>query len=206
MDIMNPERNAGGIWAYKATDIVPKESKQAYDAIVVVKPIVDFDDYEKGRYSATLATDGKGIIITEPTAPNFIIQDLKKLYTEEERKDHCVYSRVHFGHNTAANAVRGNIARRSKKVLYKFPNDMKCKMGVFNPGPIGSKLQKLPRISEGVPLKFGQTNQLPTFNYACIWTIVLEEPEERQVDLPDGEEDDGITSALKRVYLEEKKK
>ena len=200
MDTSNPEQNSGGIWAYLATDVVPKDSKQAYNVIVVVKPIADFDDYEKGRYSATLVADGSGIIITEPTAPGFIVQDLKKLYTREERDKDPVFSRIHFGHNTAAIAVKGNIARRLKKVRYNFPENKKCKMGVFNPGAMGTKLRPTLRISEGVPLKFRADNHQPTYNYACIWTVIVDEAEERQVDDP-GDEDNGIGDAFKRMTI-----
>jgi hypothetical protein len=179
-----PEDNEGGVWAQYVSDVVSE--KRMYNVIAIQKPCYDVRDYELGMISAELLDDGSGVIITEPSAPHFMINKIEKIYGKDDKKDEMFFKMSRL-HATAANAIRKEPSRYKKQTIHTFPGNYCGKMGVFNNNS-GQKLKTFIRLANGTILPFDETkirsgngSIKQTLNFRCIWLVVLDE-EERVVE------------------------
>jgi hypothetical protein len=101
-----PESNEGGIWAQLLNDVV--FDKKMYNVIAIQKPCYDPEDYDLGKFSAELLDDGSGIVIlTEPSAPHFMLNDVAKIYGKEDKRNKDgVFSKMFNAHSVSANKIR----------------------------------------------------------------------------------------------------
>jgi hypothetical protein len=201
LNLDQPEDNVG-VWAQIAINLVHDD--KLYNAVVIQKNFSDAADYQHARISASLLPDGSGVVVTEPKAANFMINDVEKMYSKKDQETDPLFSKLYLAHAASANQIRNKPDRRSKETKYLFPDGIRGRMGIFNKAS-GLKLKTFVRGSEGTTLSVEDAktrtklSQL-TVNFRCIWFVAIDEEERLIKQENDGDED--LLDACKRMSLD----
>jgi hypothetical protein len=94
LDFVHPENNQGML-VLKGSEILV--GQEVVDAITIIRPLEDVEDFRQGRIKARLLADRTGIRISLPAAPAFLIEakDINALYELDGRNACAATKRAH---------------------------------------------------------------------------------------------------------------
>jgi hypothetical protein len=137
MDFERPWRYpCNGMIAVKGIQWEDPKTRQVLDKLSLYKPIFDIKDFQAGRYSARLAQDGRGILVTEPTVPQFFWSEDSATSSVQAIVDHggassiCKVTEKSF--NITTTLLQENKEYRTCEILYLFPQGITCNNEFFN--------------------------------------------------------------------------
>jgi predicted RNA-binding protein with TRAM domain len=130
LNIDEPWKNPFGILTIKGTKVV--EENTVMDKLTIMKPIFDINDFEKNVFQGTLLEDGSGIIITEPTIPGYMwdnVNEIQKLI-DADSTGVCEPSLLTF--KTIRTDLKKHRELQTTQNTYLFPDGVTCNNEFFN--------------------------------------------------------------------------
>jgi hypothetical protein len=114
LSLANPERNVGGIHAFRVNDI--EKASEFVDAIHIYQPILD----------PVLKTSGENIRVTMPTVSLFLRKEVVAIHKLEGGGAVCIHTMKE--HSIVATAIHSKDSPRQtiKDVILNFPNGITC--------------------------------------------------------------------------------
>ena len=105
--------------------------------MVLLKQVADIVDIrnDPASFSMTLLPDGGGVLVQEPSVPNYMIDSFDDLYdmNKNDTKNPDLEYACHTNHAVCMTAIQQNQQRQKSRYILKFPENVVCKMGYMNP-------------------------------------------------------------------------
>jgi hypothetical protein len=191
-----PERNKGGLLCFRCPNAQINGGNQLVDVIFILKPIYDIRDHSgPNRVKARILPDGSGIVVTEPIVPNFLIHNLKEIWSKEEDEDRCPQCIIQ--HSATANSIKLKSKRQTKTTTMKFPSDVKCLPGFFNKKTDGT-IDTHVRVIETAMPGATDVDDPNLVLYYLFWKVQVD-MECKVITLLEEEEEDEMALALKSM-------
>lgn len=169
--------------------------EQVLDFIVVVLPICDIRDTKgPNRVRAKIMQEGQGIEITMPSASHFIsnISSTQNIYLPEGNTN-AIASSMQRHHLVAANNIKRDVRRQTKKTNLFFPNGIKC--------VCVNHLESVLSCTEGHRVVNPAGGSIQLYNIAVYWKMIVASDEERLLQTDDADNDDEILKAFQRTNI-----
>jgi len=153
------------------------------------------------KVKASLLIDGTGIVITEPSVPQYLYKDLKSMYALDAEAEAC--EATIRAHKVASTGIKRDEKRQVKQVTVKFPDGMSCNNEFFNNSGT-SKLKTNIRFMEVVICQEEDEDGLVNdVNQTCtyvFWKVAIDGTDRRLREESDSDEDE-LVGALKRMKI-----
>jgi hypothetical protein len=122
--------NTGGIMAVKGVNYEDSTTRQVVDKLSIYKPIFDIEDMKSKRYAARISQDGGGIIVTEPSVPQFLWEDADGIQNLVDGSNVCTVTRLSYRVHGTRFAENDEI--RTTEVEYRLEDGITINNEFFN--------------------------------------------------------------------------
>jgi hypothetical protein len=182
LDFVHPENNQGML-VLKGSEILV--GQEVVDAITIIRPLEDVEDFRQGRIKARLLADRTGIRISLPAAPAFLIEakDINALYELDGRNACAATKRAH---DIVATDIQADDERRVRHIVAYFPEGITCSNRLFNDGMHGNDLKTYLQVYKNTVLSKGKRIASP--KPLVHWKLVLETGRTRRTAPASGKE------------------
>jgi hypothetical protein len=193
-DLEHPENNEGML-VLKGVEIMI--SQEVLDAITIIRPLEDVDDFRKGRVQAQLLPDRSGIKFTLPSVPSYLLdaKDIKSLYALDGNGACTATKRAH---DVAATDIQLSDDRRLRHIIAYFPEGTTCSNRHFNDGVDGLNL-KTRLVMFQNKLTFKGKPPIPSLKPHVQWKVVVDTGRTRRTAPISGDFDADLENALGRM-------
>lgn len=192
----NPEINEGML-VLKASEILI--GQEVVEAVTIIRPLEDVEDFRQGRIQAQLLPDRSGIKFTLPSVASYLLdaKEIKALY-EVEGILACMATKR--AHDIAATDVQSDDERRLRHIIAYFPEGITCSNRHFNDGTDGLNLKTQLVMFQNTLLSKGG-KAIPSLKPQVRWKVVVETGRTRCTALASGRDnyDADLETALGRM-------
>lgn len=179
LNLEQGESNANGVFAFKTASFVWEEEQ--VEAVVLIKQVSDIADARApNKYTMSLLEDGTGVLVEEPSVPNFFIKQFDGLY-EGYTKEHSMFA-MHTTHAVCMTALLAAPERQTRKYIMKFPNGIKWKKGYMNTVN-GNSLRGDVKLTK-TSVKNGAYSMIEFSHFTIRFTAIVK-PKERKFIRPE---------------------
>jgi hypothetical protein len=193
LNVERPECNQGGVFPILSKGI--KVDKAIVDKLTIYCPFLDLRDYKAKKFKAQLLRDMSGVVVTLPTIPTFLINNVTQLHALEGGEG-CVATER--SHKVVGVGIKGNDSAQYKQITYRFPKGMTCNNKRFNDNRVSGDLTlsnklRVLKVAVGADSAGSAMTQLNSFVF---WELVIDGDEEDDI----AKATDEITKAMERMY------
>jgi hypothetical protein len=170
--------HTGGIMAIKGVNYEDPVTRQVKDKLSIYKPIFDIEDMKAKRYAARISQDGGGIIVTEPSVPQFLWEDADGIQNLVDGKDLCTVTRLSYRVHATRFAENNDI--RTTEVEYRLEDGITVNNEFFNQdsnnGPPATPFLLEPKmvIQKRVLMTDKNGNDLIDFMPFVVWKMAID--------------------------------
>lgn len=161
------------------------------DTLKIMLPhVTDLEDIKK--YKAHVILEGRGISITMPSMPNYLLETHKQLFEVEH--DPC--PRTQDSHAVEVNKILEDPARLLKRVILLLPDGMMCSADMFEAEPSRTDQEveiSLRRLECPCEIGMQMRNQIM---HPAYWTVRILEDNRRLLTRKEKEEYDYLERAF----------
>jgi hypothetical protein len=196
-----------GMFAVKGVQWEDPRTMQVVDKLSLYKPIYDIKDFQEGRYSARLSSDGTGIYCVEPTIPHFLwtSKDRTSIQAIVDGGDVCNVTDKSYKITTTR--LQENKEFRTTEVYYAFPKGVTCNNEHFNKDDKGMSppnpfhlLTKMHLQQRVIGTSTDSGDDIYDFMPFVVWKVAIDGLDARTQPKKDGK-DNGLSDALKSLGI-----
>jgi hypothetical protein len=198
LDIENPERNPMDIWVSHGENIPIDD--YVVDALTIYKHIADVRDAETPSfYEAKLVEDGRALLVTMPSVPNYFLKNMVQMKANEAN---TAIDEIFLDHSIKMTTVMANRDRQKKTVKMYFPDGITCNTEHFNnANQKSNKVNKKIRLVKLRSLSAAPGGpEIPILASYVAWTVAID-GSLRLTTTSNNNGDDPFADAIKRMKL-----